>query len=730
VDNRHVAAIISQRRPATVSWVLVGLTLLVLAIVLVLVGLNVDGGKLNAGRTLFYALGALAVISYAGIGSLIARRLPGNAIGWLLCVIGLLIALSMLAEQYSLLGLATDPGSVPAPRQVGLPASSFTILAIILLILLVLLFPDGRLPSRRWRPVRWAVYVIAVCAVLQELQRGTTIQGGLTNALSAVGVAYPNPVGVLPRHGWFSDLLAVAAIVAIVTVLLTIVSVFARRRLATPEVRQQLAWLGYVGVLTIGFVLLLVTGGLIDNGANSWIGTLLWSLMLLTPLVGIPVACAVAVLRYRLYDLDVVVRKTVVAALVAAGFTGIYALLVVGVGAATGRSSDSALTFAAAAVAAVVFQPLRARAGLLADRLVYGKRASPYEVLSQFAEQIAGTQSTDEVLPSMARMVAEATGAERTEIWLRSGGDRLEAAWPLSADPAMARPAQVADRTRIFPVEHRGEALGELRVTCSLREPLTPGGERLVREVAAQAGLVLRNVALIEDLRSSRQRIVTAADEARREIERNLHDGAQQQLVALRITLGLVRQASADASGEISEMLAETERQAEQALADLRDLAHGIYPPLLADRGLRLALESQARKSAVPVEVEAESSGRYSQDVEAAVYFSVLEALQNVVKYARATRARVTVGQDGQWLTFAVADDGAGFDPATTPPGSGIQGITDRLAALGGALQVVSAPGRGTTVTGYVPVPATETAPVAAQLKLVRTWPDGAVLSS
>ena len=358
----------------------------------------------------------------------------------------------------------------------------------------------------------------------------------------------------------------------------------------------------------------------------------------------------------------------------------------------------------AAALAAVVLQPVRARAGLLADRLVYGRRASPYEVLSEFAGQIAGTDSTEEVLPAMARMVAEATGAERAEVWLESSGaERLETAWPATARPPDTPAAAEPDgRTRSFAVQHRGELLGALRVTSSPREPLTPAGERLVSDVAAQAGLVLRNVALIEDLRASRQRIVTAADQARRALERDLHDGAQQQLVALKISLGLVRQVVAT-SDDTEELLAQAEYLAEEALKDLRELAHGIYPPLLADHGLPAALEAQARKAAIAVTVDAPGISRYPQDVEAAVYFCILEALQNVAKYAQAPTARVTLCQDSQHLTFTVADDGKGFDPATTPIGTGLHGITDRLAAIGGSIGIASAPGHGTRITGQVP---------------------------
>ena len=317
-------------------------------------------------------------------------------------------------------------------------------------------------------------------------------------------------------------------------------------------------------------------------------------------------------------------------------------------------------------------------------------------------------------------MVAEATGAERAEVWLRTHGiERLEAAWPTIAPgsctdagrdrapwTAGTESADRRGRSRSFPVVHRGEEMGALRVTSSLREPLTPAGERLVRDVAAQAGLVLRNVALIEDLRASRQRIVSAADEARRGLERDLHDGAQQQLVALKITLGLARQVAASSLDEIDGLLADTERQAAQALAELRDLAHGIYPPLLADLGLRAALEAQARKAAVPVSVEAPALARYSHDVEAALYFSVLEALQNVAKYAAASEAKVTLYHDGQELAFTVVDDGNGFDQTTTRMGSGVQGICDRIAALGGTVQITSEPGQGTRLYGRVPATA------------------------
>jgi signal transduction histidine kinase len=727
----------SHPRTRALAWGLAGLVLLVLAGALVLFAFNAR--VMTPTRIGAYGFAVVALVVYAGVGGLIAARVPGNAIGWLLCLVGLVLAVSMFLEQYGLRALATAPGSLPAAREVTALGGSTQNLVVSALILVVLLFPDGRLPSRRWRPVLWiAIVVVVVSGFGQFLQRGTVVQGSLTNALSAAHVAFPNPYGVLPRNGWYSGFLGAWALIGVLAALLTLASVFVRRRGASAELRQQLAWLAYVGALTLGFAVVMILTSLATGDADSVILNLLFVLAFGTPIFGIPIACAVAVLRYRLYDLDVVVKKTVVAAVLAATFTAVYVLVVVGVGAVTGRPGGNPLTFVAAALAAVLLQPVRVRAGQLADRLVYGRRATPYEVLSEFSGQIAGTYSTEDVLPRMARMLVEATGARRAEVWLRTAGsEQLEAAWPSAngsahatamaaivapdgPGQATAAPATGADAAapparepaggrddgiaRAFEVEHQGERLGALRITSSPREPLTPAGERLVRDVAAQAGLVLRNVALIEDLRASRQRLVAAADEARRRLERNLHDGAQQRLVALRITLGLARQVAGSSPQEADELLAQTEQEAQDALEELRDLARGIYPPLLADLGLAAALEAQARKAALPVTVEAPDLGRYSQDIEAAVYFCVLEALQNAAKYSRARQARVTLGHDGRALTFTVGDDGRGFDQAATPMGTGVQGMADRLAALGGTLRITSAPGHGTQVTGRVPV--------------------------
>jgi signal transduction histidine kinase len=270
--------------------------------------------------------------------------------------------------------------------------------------------------------------------------------------------------------------------------------------------------------------------------------------------------------------------------------------------------------------------------------------------------------------------------------------------------PAELPEAGAARRSTV--IERDGQPIAAL-----IHDPALQYNSGLIDSVCAAAGLTLDNERLHAELRArlvelqaSRERLVAATDTERRRIERNLHDGAQQQLVALRISLGLARQLVTGSPGEAADLLAQTERQAADALEELRELARGIYPPLLADLGLPAALEAQARKAAVAVTVEAPGVGRYPQQIESAVYFCVLEALQNVAKYAQASAVLVALRRDGRCLVFTVTDDGAGFDQAATPKGTGLQGISDRLAVLGGTMGVVSAPGGGTRVTGRVPV--------------------------
>jgi signal transduction histidine kinase len=304
-------------------------------------------------------------------------------------------------------------------------------------------------------------------------------------------------------------------------------------------------------------------------------------------------------------------------------------------------------------------------------------------------------------------------------VWLQLGNRlQLAASWPDEVEPEKTplpipggELPEFPEADRAFPVRHQAELLGALTLAKPPNEPVTPAEEKLLSDLASQAGLMLRNVRLtaelqarLVELRDSRQRLVTAQDEERRKLERNIHDGAQQQLVALTVKLRLLGQLAARDPAKTAEMADQLQAEATEALEDLRDLARGVYPPLLADKGLAAALESQARKSPLPVSITPDGVGRYPPEVESALYFCRLEALQNVAKYAHATHAEVRLSGRPDELAFEVIDDGDGFDPSSAKPGTGLQGMADRLDAIGGALEVRSQPGMGTKVTGRIPV--------------------------
>ena len=644
-----------------------------------------------------------AGVAFGPIGALIVRR-RGNAVGWALLGVGGGLAISMVTLQY---GIAAATGTIAFPAWQWVTLVSFWtwLLTAGAAALLLLLFPTGTVPGPRWRVVLWAVVIGTVGSALFGIVNPVAM-----NASESAAVSFQNPAGIERFGGAISALVAIFGVLAIVGGLLCIASLVVRYRRASQDDRERIKWLAYVAVAGIVFLLV---GELVSSAAGcaDSCGNIVFAIFFAGISIGIPAAVGAAILRHGLYDIDVVIRKTIIVAAIAVVFVLIYALVVGGIGALVQSSSNTALSFVAAAIVAVLFQPLLARARRFADRVVYGKRATPYEVLAEFSGVMAGMRSSEVVLDEMARVVGEGAGATTAEVWLRLERElHLAAVWP---EP-LPRPAPVLPLTGrelppipaevVVPVVQQDELLGALTLSMPPSEPATDATRTLLADLGSQAGLVLRNVRLIEELRASRKRLVTAQDEERRRLERNIHDGAQQQLVALSLRLRLAAGTVDSDPAATKRALADLSTATQEALDDLRDLARGIYPPLLADRGLAAALESQAKKSPIDVRVSSDGTGRYVQEIEAAVYFCSLEAMQNVAKYANARSAEVSLSQEDGVLSFAVTDDGAGFDPNETGYGTGLQGMADRLSALGGSLEVTSAPGHGTTVTGHLPV--------------------------
>ena len=680
----------------------------------------------------------LANLAVPAVGFVLAAKRPANRLGWLFLAAGLTLGLSFFSTQYAQHVLVAVPGSWPAGRAAAWLANWIWAIPFAALAFVFLLFPTGQLRSPRWRVAAWLVAGAYALATVDLIAHATRLwRHPFTSYTQSSNPPYVNA----------------ALVLMIAAMAVSVAAVVVRFAHSSGEERLQLKWFAAAALLVI---VTIIPSFLTD--------VLIFGLVFNLALLCLWVAIGIAILQYRLDGIDIVISKAVLYGSLAVFITAVYAGLVVGVGTLVGGRDRPLLAALAAAVVAVAFQPVRLRAGRLANRVVYGRRATPYQVLSDFARRIGGAYASEDVLPQMAQIVAAGTGADRVVVWLRvddelrpeaasdgssapppppadapSGdapsGDALPGdALPGDALPGDAPPAdalsgdrQPADTPSVdsllldplpvdgdavpsvpgadlsVPVLHQGELLGAISVKMPKDEPLRPAGEQLVTDVASQAGLVLSNAGLIEDLRASRQRLVTAQDEARRRLERNIHDGAQQDLVALGIKLRLAGMTVDEDPAEAKEMLGELQADAAGALTNLRDLARGIYPPLLADLGLAAALDAQAGKSPVPVTVEADGIGRFGEDTEAAVYFCCLEALQNIAKYAGASSARICLRAENGTLRFTVSDDGAGYDARHTPLGSGQRNMADRLAALGGRLEVRSAPSQGTTITAQLP---------------------------
>ena len=415
---------------------------------------------------------------------------------------------------------------------------------------------------------------------------------------------------------------------------------------------------------------------------------------------------------------------------------GTYVVVVLGGGALIGQtdSPNLALSVLATAVVALGFEPVQARLERVTTDLVGGGTPSPYDVLSRFSETVTGGYTTEELPGRMAMLLGQGTGAEWVQVWLTVQDRlRLAATWPPDADADLTPPdADVVardaggGRRRSLPVRHGGQVFGAFRLQEHPDQPLTSVEERLFTGLAAQAGLVLRLVGLRADLaarhdelasravelRASRERLIEAQDAERRRLERDIHDGAQQHLVALAVNLRLAETVAARSPERAARVLAEQAGAAREAIETLSRLSRGIYPRLLAEEGLVPALRAAVATSSVPVTVEADGdpeAGRLPGAVEAALYFVAMEAVQNAAKHADAQSIDVRFGLHGDRWRLTVSDDGAGFDAAgagAPASGAGLVNMRDRLDAVGGTVSLASSPGTGTTVTATVPATA------------------------
>jgi signal transduction histidine kinase len=628
----------------------------------------------------FVAVSLLAGAAFAAAGALLLAARPRNALGPVLYVAGASLVVEYALREYAYRGLPQADVAAWA----GLTLDGVFFPGSMALVLL--LFPDGQPAGRGKRAlVAAGAAVVALTTALNGLRAGPLVD-------EAYGYEIPWR-GVLPAGAALDGLNRLGLLLLLAGAVLLVV----RYRRSDATGRQQikpLAFAACVAVLALAVQAIpqLRTAGVVC--------------LVVAVAAGFPAALAVGALRYRLWDLDPIFVATIVYGVLAVLVAGVYIGAVVGFAAFAGsRVSQPALlpSIAATALVAVLFGPVKERVTRAARRLVYGVRASPYEALAALPHQLAETPAVDEVLPRTAGALTLGLGVPRARVRAYLDGTPLQAWSP-------APPDDDPDLITV-PVRHLGEVVGDVAVLPSADRPLGAADRRLLADLAAQAGPALRGVALaaqlqgnLAELRASRQRIVAAQAEERRRIERDIHDGAQQRLVALAVGI------------QGAETLLLTDPEAGRAalrrcrddlgrcIDDLRELARGVYPPVLAARGLAAALRARGRSGGVRVVATPAVDGlRFDPDVELAVYFTCLEALQNAAKHAPGATVTVSLDLVDGELRFAVTDDGAGFDPDTARGrGTGLLSMADRIGAAGGSLTVESAPGRGTAVRGSV----------------------------
>jgi signal transduction histidine kinase len=657
----------------------------------------VVGASTHARTDLSPAAGV--AMGLAVVWALAALVVPAP-LQWLLSA-GAVVSATTLAAQRLAIG-----GHTPARVVATLGGPLLAAISVHLL----LAFPHGRVDSRGQRAVAVAAYATAVFLGLVLALASDPVPGGAFAAVWCIVVALVAPVlrGRYARSiGADRERMQWAGIGALVAADVALVAAVLHALVGWPE--------------AIGAVAAAATAGLpLGIAAGCW------------PRVA-PHGGRVFVQLLSIVGFTVVV-------------SAIYLTVVLGLGHTPDSSADRdvlGLSMLAAAIAAVGYGPARDRLARSATRFVYGARQAPDDVLRTFGRRLTRAVSMDELLLQLAESLTKTMGLRSAEIY-RGVGDVLERA--ASVPDVERRPVLLTGRerpivaragvsgqawasvwlpllmegrdgsqVRVAPVSHAGDLLGLILVERG--EVFSEDDDRVLADLAREVGLAFHNVQLdaalqttleelrkqAEDLRESRARIVASGDAERRKVERNLHDGAQQRLVALAVNLRLARDVVTDDPDAAAEMLDGLVSEVQETVQELRELAHGIYPPLLVDGGLMPALRAAATRSPLDVAVEGEVS-RYPAEVEAAVYFCCLEALQNAAKHAEGATVEVTVKEEAGGLVFSVVDDGPGFDATVARRGHGYINMSDRVGAIGGTVRWDSSPGEGARIVGSVPL--------------------------
>jgi signal transduction histidine kinase len=658
-----------------------------LATVAVLASLRQGGVPIddrNSAPTPFLLVVLTVALVFAAVGALVAARRPRNPVGWSMAALGVGLASVFTVKAWADLALVAEPGRWPDPTLAAWVIGwLFTPASLLAPTLVLLFFPAGALPSSRWRAVLWAAAGAAVVGALAlALRPGEIERSDFPGLLNPVGL--PGPAGAAA-----SALATVSTVLGTGALVVAIASQVVRYRWASVRERQQIKWIAYPAAMN----LLLWTVAEFFDGP---LATALWFAGF-AGLAGLPIGAGVAILRHRLYDIDLIISRTLVYGVLTACVIGVYVVVVGYLGALFRTGGTLPVSLVATGVVAVMFAPLRERVQLAVNRLVFGQREDPYAVLSRLGRNLETALAPGAALQTVADTVTRALRLPYAAVRVRQ---------PDGSEATVAESGSAAGTPLAVPLVHHREPVGSLTLCPRRGEPGFAAADRgLLDDLARQAAAVVHAMQLTAELQRSRERLVAGREEERRRLRRDLHDGLGPQLAAQNLKIGSARAAYADRPELTADLLAELEDDAARALADLRRVVDDLRPAALDELGLDGAVAEAVRRyrtSGVQIAVHASSLPALPAAVEVAAYRIVTEALTNVVRHARASTCEVCLRLDGG-LRLEIADDGVGLSPDRRA-GVGLISMSERAAELGGRCDIETQPGAGTRVRAVLPV--------------------------
>ena len=633
----------------------------------------------------------LALI-YAGLAVAVVSRRPRNPIGPLFLGVSTSFVLSAWAAGAPLYAALAPHLVPPFVRDLAQWLSNWVWLPaqILPVTFVFLLFPDGRLLSPRWRLVGWAAGLgLLSLMFLLAAHPGPVADWG----------TQPNPFGITGAESVLEMVKTAGSALLAAGVVGALLSVVVRFRRSRGAERAQMKWLVYTAAMILALTVLAIPLWLSGRLATSQ--SLEWSITLTNVMtLSIAVAATVAIVRYRLYDIDVVINRTLVYGIMTGIVLTIYGAIVGGVGVLLQTETNWWLALLATGLVAMLFQPIHRRLQRGVNRLLYGQRDEPFEVLSQLGQRLEMTLTPDSLYPTIVEAVAQALRLPYAALEVSDGdGFRLVESY----GRPVARPATL-------PLTNQGEVVGRLLVSArTAREEFSEADRRLLQNIARQAGAAVYNVQLTADLQRSRQQLVAGREEERRRLRRDLHDGLGPALASLLLQVRALRRLVSDNPPAAEALADELQGDIRAAIDDIRRVVHELRPPALDDLGLVPALRVMAAKigaagaAGLPVTVNApDDLPPLPAAVEVAAYRIIQEALTNVVHHAQARCATVGLRIDGA-LTVEVADDGVGFRGGRAG-GLGLHSMRERATELGGSFSVECPAAGGTVVRARLPV--------------------------